>query len=249
MSGAVKSRDAFQLEVRNLDVAYGDFQVLWQAELDVRKGEIVALLGPNGAGKSTLMNTISGLNKAVAGSVTFEGKRIDGLPAHETVGEGIAHVLERRRLFPFMTVEDNVLLGAHNPRARAQRDETRSRVEALFPLLKARSTQLAHSLSGGEQQMVAIARGLMARPKLLMVDEPFLGLSPRMVDEIGALIKRVRDEEGISVVFIEQNVELALGLADRGYILESGRTILHGPASQLLGSDEVKRIFLGDFAF
>lgn len=238
-----------QLEVKDLDVAYGDFQVLWQAGLSVRKGEIVALLGPNGAGKSTLMNTISGLNKPVAGSVTFEGKRIDGLPAHQTVGEGIAHVLERRRLFPFLTVEDNVLLGAHNPRARAHRDETRARVEALFPLLKARSTQLANSLSGGEQQMVAIARGLMAKPKLLMVDEPFLGLSPRMVVEIGALIKRVRDEEGISVVFIEQNVELALGLADRGYILESGRTILNGPSAELLGSAEVKRIFLGDFAY
>ena len=238
-----------QLAVEGLDVAYGDFQVLWQAELSVQPGEIVALLGPNGAGKSTLMNTISGLNKPLAGSVIFEGKRIGGMPAHLIVGEGIAHVLERRRLFPFMTVEDNVLLGAHNPRARAQRDETRARVEALFPLLKARRTQLANSLSGGEQQMVAIARGLMARPKLLMVDEPFLGLSPRMVGEIGALIKRVRDEEGISVVFIEQNVELALGLADRGFILESGRTILHGPSSELLGSAEVKRIFLGDFAF
>jgi branched-chain amino acid transport system ATP-binding protein len=249
MTGATTPTEAFQLEVKDLDVAYGDFQVLWQAALSVRKGEIVALLGPNGAGKSTLMNTISGLNRPVGGSVTFEGKRIDGLPAHHTVGEGIAHVLERRRLFPFMTVEDNVLLGAHNPRARAQRDETRARVEALFPLLKARRGQLANSLSGGEQQMVAIARGLMAKPKLLMVDEPFLGLSPRMVDEIGALMKRVRDEEGISVVFIEQNVELALGLADRGFILESGRTILQGPSKDLLGSAEVKRIFLGDFAF
>ena len=238
-----------QLVVEGLDVAYGDFQVLWQAHLAVNTGEIVALLGPNGAGKSTLMNTISGLNPPVAGSVTFEGKRIDGLPAHRTVGEGIAHVLERRRLFPFMTVEDNVLLGAHNPRARARRAETLARVEALFPLLKARRTQLATTLSGGEQQMVAIARGLMARPKLLMVDEPFLGLAPMMVEEISALIRRVRDEQGISVVFIEQNVELALSLADRGFILESGRTILHGPSAGLLGSAEVKRIFLGDFAF
>ncbi len=238
-----------QLLVEGLDVAYGDFQVLWQAELSVHAGEIVALLGPNGAGKSTLMNTISGLNKPVAGRVTFEGKRIDALPAHRTVGEGIAHVLERRRLFPFLTVEDNVLLGAHNPRARAVRDETLARVEALFPLLKARRSQLANTLSGGEQQMVAIARGLMARPKLLMVDEPFLGLAPMMVEKIGKLIKRVRDEQGISVVFIEQNVELALGLADRGYILESGRTILHGASKELLGSAEVKRIFLGDFAY
>ena len=250
MSPAVQTASTGpQLVVEGLDVAYGDFQVLWQAHLNVNAGEIVALLGPNGAGKSTLMNTISGLNKPVAGSVTFEGRRIDGLPAHCTVGEGISHVLERRRLFPFLTVADNVLLGAHNPRARARRAETLARVEALFPLLKARRTQLATTLSGGEQQMVAIARGLMARPKLLMVDEPFLGLAPKMVEEIGRLLKRVRDDEGISVVFIEQNVELALSLADRGYILESGRTILDGPSAQLLGSDEVKRIFLGDFAF
>jgi len=238
-----------QLVVEGLDVAYGDFQVLWQAELSVQAGEIVALLGPNGAGKSTLMNTISGLNNPAAGTVIFEGRRINGMPAHLIVGEGIAHVLERRRLFPFLTVEDNVLLGAHNPRARAVRDETLARVEALFPFLKARRSQLANTLSGGEQQMVAIARGLMAQPKLLMVDEPFLGLAPMMVDEIGQLIKRVRDEQGISVVFIEQNVELALGLADRGYILESGRTILNGASAGLLKSDEVKRIFLGDFAF
>ena len=231
-----------------LEVAYGDFQVLWQAELTVNAGEIVALLGPNGAGKSTLMNTVSGLIKPVAGSVTFEGKRIDGLPAHQMVGEGIAHVLERRRLFPFLTVEDNVLLGEHNPRARAQRNETRARIEAVFPLLKARRSQLATTLSGGEQQMVAIARGLLARPKLLMVDEPFLGLAPIVVEEIGTLMKRVRDEQGISVVLIEQNVELALSLADHGFILESGRTIMHGPSAQLLGSAEVKRIFLGDLA-
>jgi branched-chain amino acid transport system ATP-binding protein len=236
------------LTVEGLDVAYGDFQVLWQAEMRVGAGEIVAVLGPNGAGKSTLMNTISGLNRPRAGRITFLGKRIDGVPAHATAGEGIAHVLERRRLFPFLTVLDNVLLGAHNPRARPHRAETLARVEALFPVLRARHTQLAHTLSGGEQQMVAIARGLMAKPKLLMIDEPFLGLAPMIVQEIGALVRRIRDEEGITVVFIEQNVELALRLADRGYILESGRTILSGPSAALLQSSEVKRIFLGDFS-
>ena len=237
------------LTVEGLDVAYGDFQVLWQAEMRVGAGEIVAVLGPNGAGKSTLLNTISGLNTPRAGGITFLGKRIDGVPAHATVREGIAHVLERRRLFPFLTVLDNVLLGAHNPRARPHRAETLARVEALFPILRARHTQLAHTLSGGEQQMVTIARGLMARPKLLMIDEPFLGLAPMIVQEIGALVRRIRDEEGITVVFIEQNVELALRLADRGYILESGRTILSGPSADLLQSSEVKRIFLGDVAF
>jgi len=237
------------LTVDGLDVAYGDFQVLWQAELRVDEREIVAVLGPNGAGKSTLMNTISGLLTPRAGRITFLDKRIDGVPAHRTVGEGIAHVLERRRLFPFLTVRDNVLLGAHNPRARARREETLARVESLFPVIRTRRGKLAQTLSGGEQQMVAIARGLMARPKLLMIDEPFLGLAPLVVQELGALVRRIRDEEGISVVFIEQNVELALRLADRGYILESGRTILSGPSAELLRSDEVKRIFLGDVAF
>jgi branched-chain amino acid transport system ATP-binding protein len=237
------------LTVEGLDVAYGDFQVLWEAALRVDTGEIVAVLGPNGAGKSTMMNTISGLIRPQAGRITFLGARIDGVPAHKTVGEGIAHVLERRRLFPFLTVLDNVLLGAHNPRARPHRAATLARVETLFPVIKARRTQLAHTLSGGEQQMVAIARGLMARPKLLMIDEPFLGLAPMIVQELGGLIRRIRDDEGISVVFIEQNVELALRLADRGYIFESGRTILSGPSADLLQSDEVKRIFLGDVAF
>jgi branched-chain amino acid transport system ATP-binding protein len=236
------------LAVEDLDVAYGDFQVLWQAAMRVGDGEIVALLGPNGAGKSTLMNTISGLLTPRAGRITFHGKRIDGLPAHRTVGHGLAHVLERRRLFPFLTVLDNVLLGAHNPTARPHRDETLARVERLFPVIARRRTQLAHTLSGGEQQMVAIARGLMARPRLLMIDEPFLGLAPLIVEEVGTLLRRIRDEQHLSIVFIEQNVELALQLADRGYILESGRTILSGPSAELLQSAEVKRIFLGDVA-
>jgi len=236
------------LAVEDLDVAYGDFQVLWQAAMHVGAGEIVALLGPNGAGKSTLMNTVSGLITPRGGRITFQGARIDGLPAHRMVGEGLAHVLERRRLFPFLSVRDNVLLGAHSRAARPHRDATLARVEELFPVIASRRTQLAHTLSGGEQQMVAIARGLMARPRLLMVDEPFLGLAPRIVQEVSALLRRIRDEQGISIVFIEQNVELALRLADRGYVLESGRTILSGPSASLLQSAEVKRIFLGDVA-
>ena len=236
------------LAVEDLDVAYGDFQVLWQAAMHVGDGEIVAVLGPNGAGKSTLVNTVSGLLAPRAGRITFGGKRIDGLPPHRTAGEGLAHVLERRRLFPFLTVLDNVVLGAHNPAARPHRDETLARIERLFPVVASRKTQLAHTLSGGEQQMVAIARGLMARPRLLMIDEPFLGLAPRLVEEIGGLMRRIREEDGISIVFIEQNVELALRLADRGYVLESGRTILTGPSAELLQSPEVKRIFLGDVA-
>ena len=237
-----------QLTVEALDVAYGEFQVLWDAKLDVAAGEIVAVLGPNGAGKSTLVNTISGLLRPRSGGIHFEGRRIDGLPAHRRAAIGIAHVLERRRLFPFLSVHDNVLLGAHNARARPQREETLRRLEALLPLLKTRRSQLAHTLSGGEQQMVAVARGLMAQPKLLMIDEPFLGLAPRMVEEIDVLVRRIRDEQGISILFIEQNVELSLKLADRGVVLESGRTVLSGPAAELLRSAEVKRIFLGEFA-
>jgi len=236
------------LSVEALDVAYGDFQVLWEAAMEVREGEIVAVLGPNGAGKSTLMNTISGLVAPRAGRITFRGKRIEGLPAHRTVGEGLAHVLERRRLFPFLSVLDNVLLGAHNPVARPHRAESLAAVERLFPVIASRRGQLGHTLSGGEQQMVAIARGLMARPRLLMSDEPFLGLAPRVVEELGGLLRRIREEQGIGIVFIEQNVELALRLADRGYILESGRTILNGASPELLQSAEVKRIFLGDVA-
>jgi branched-chain amino acid transport system ATP-binding protein len=233
------------LTVESIDVAYGDFQVLWEVSARVDEGEIVALLGPNGAGKSTLMNTISGLLHPRRGRVLLGERRIDTLAAHRIVGEGIAHVLERRRLFPFLTVRDNLVLGAHHPNARRQRTAMLEHVERLFPILRERRGQLAHTLSGGEQQMVAIARGLMARPRLLMIDEPFLGLAPRVVQEIGAVIRRVHDE-GVAVLFVEQNVELALRLAHRGYILESGRGILDGPSAALLQSAEVKRVFLGE---
>jgi len=233
------------LAAENVDVAYGDFQVLWDVSAHVDDGEIVALLGPNGAGKSTLMNTVSGLLRPRRGGVTFAGRPIHARPTHEIVGAGIAHVLERRRLFPFLTVGDNLLLGAHHPAARRHRSATLEHVERLFPILRERRGQLAHTLSGGEQQMVAIARGLMARPRLLMIDEPFLGLAPRVVQEIGAVIRRIH-EEGVAVLFVEQNVELALTLAHRGYVLESGRLILHGPSAELLRSPEVKRVFLGD---
>jgi branched-chain amino acid transport system ATP-binding protein len=233
------------LAAEGVDVAYGDFQVLWEVSAHVREGEIVALLGPNGAGKSTLMNTISGLLHPRRGRIVLDGQRIDALAAHRIVGRGIAHVLERRRLFPFLTVRDNLLLGAHHPAARRQRTATLEHVERLFPVLHERRGQLAHTLSGGEQQMVAIARGLMARPRLLMIDEPFLGLAPRVVQEIGGVIRRIHGE-GVAVLFVEQNVELALTLAHRGYVLESGRLILHGPSAELLRSPEVKRVFLGD---
>jgi branched-chain amino acid transport system ATP-binding protein len=232
------------LEAHGLNVLLGDYQVLWDAHVAIDAGEVVAILGPNGAGKSTLMNTLSGLLRPRTGSITFEGRPIAGMPAHRTVALGISHVLERRRLFPYLTVRQNVWLGGYNVTARATRAEQFERVSQLFPIITARANQLAHTLSGGEQQMIAIARGLMARPKLLMIDEPFLGLAPRIVEQLVGVIREINDQ-GVTLVFIEQNVELALSLARRGYILESGRTILGGPSEELLHSPAVHRIFLG----
>jgi len=233
------------LEARGLDVLYGDYQVLWDVSFRARRGEVVAILGPNGSGKSTLMNTISGLVRAHSGEIQLGDRRIDGLPPHKIVGLGLAHVLERRRLFPYLTVRQNLLLGAYHASARARREETLADIEALFPHLRERHSQIAGTLSGGEQQMVAIGRGLMARPALLMVDEPFLGLAPRVIEQIAEVLTAINRERGITLVFIEQNVELALRMAHRGYILESGRAILEGPSADLLASSEVKRIFLG----
>jgi branched-chain amino acid transport system ATP-binding protein len=234
--------DGFMLEARALQVMLGDYQALWDARLAVRAGEIVAILGPNGSGKSTLMNTISGLLRPRRGDVLFDSASIAGLPPHRIVPLGISHVLERRRLFPHLTVRQNVWLGGYA--ARATRAEQFQRVSELFPIIATRAGQAAHTLSGGEQQMVAIARGMMARPRLLMVDEPFLGLAPRVVEELTAAIRRI-NAQGVTVLFIEQNVELALGIAQRGYILESGRTVIDGRSEELLHSPEVRRIFLG----
>jgi branched-chain amino acid transport system ATP-binding protein len=232
------------LEVRDLEVLLGDYQVLWGTRLAVARGEIVALLGPNGSGKSTLMNSISGLLRPRAGRIAFEGQPIGGEPAHRIVGRGISHVLERRRLFPHLTVRQNVWLGGYHAAARAGREEQFERVSRLFPIIATRAAQAAHSLSGGEQQMVAIARGLMARPRLLMIDEPFLGLAPRVIAELTEAIRRVNGE-GVTILFIEQNVELALSIASRGYVLESGHTVVDGGSAELLRSPEVRRIFLG----
>jgi branched-chain amino acid transport system ATP-binding protein len=232
------------LEVDDLDVLLGDYQVLWGARLAVDRGEMVALLGPNGSGKSTLMNSVSGLLRPRRGRIVFEGQPIAGEPAHHIVRRGISHVLERRRLFPYLSVRQNVWLGGYHAAARAARDEQFERVSRLFPIIATRASQAAHSLSGGEQQMVAIARGLMARPRLLMIDEPFLGLAPRVVAELTEAIRRV-NADGVTVLFIEQNVELALSIASRGFVLESGRTVVDGPSARLLRSPEVRRIFLG----
>lgn len=232
------------LEVRDIEVCYGDFQVLWGVSVTVAQGEIVCVLGPNGAGKSTVMNAVTGLIARRAGSVWFDGRDLKEVPTHEMVGRGIAHVLERHRLFPTLTVGQNLALGAHHANARPRRDETLAWVERLFPILRERRDQLAGSMSGGEQQLVAIARGLMSRPKLLMIDEPFLGLSPTAVDNILLVFKTV-NQEGVAVLFTEQNVELALSTSHRGYVLESGRVALSGRSAEVLGHELVRRVYLG----
>ena len=233
------------LEARGLDVLYADYQILWDVSFVVPRGEVVAILGPNGSGKSTLMNTLSGLVRAHSGEIRLGGRRIDSLPSHKIVALGLAHVLERRRLFPYLSVRQNLFLGAYHPGAKARREQSLAEVEALFPRLKERENQAAGTLSGGEQQMVAIGRGLMACPSILMVDEPFLGLAPLVIEQIAEVLTAINQERGITVVFIEQNVELALRMAHRAHILESGRTILEGPSAELLASPEVKRVILG----
>jgi branched-chain amino acid transport system ATP-binding protein len=232
------------LEVAELEVAYGDFQVIWGVSLHVARGEIVSVLGPNGAGKSTVLNTISGLRRSKAGRIVFKGERIDGLPPYEIVRRRLAHIMERRRVFPYLSVRQNLWLGGYNPSARDARAQTLEFVFELFPKLEERESQLAHSLSGGEQQMLALGRGLMARPELLLVDEPLLGLSPAVAEDMMRILRQI-NETGVSILFIEQNVQTALSIADRGYILEGGRLAIEGTAEELLASEDVKRIFLG----
>ncbi len=232
------------LKVSNIEVSYGDYQVIWGVSLEVGEGEVVSLLGHNGSGKSTIFNTISGLLKPRSGSIEFTGKRIDGRATHDIVRLGLAHILERRRVFPYLSVRDNLWLGAYHPDARPHREQTLEEVYVMFPRLRERARQMAHSLSGGEQQMLALGRGLMSRPRLLMVDEPFLGLAPAIVQEMKDVFARI-NADGVSILFIEQNVQVALDMSTRGYILESGRLALAGASAELLNSPEVKRIFLG----
>ncbi len=232
------------LKVSNIEVSYGDYQVIWGVSLEVGEGEVVSLLGPNGSGKSTVFNTISGLLKPRSGSIEFTGKRIDGHATHDIVRLGLAHILERRRVFPYLSVRENLWLGAYHPAAKPHREQTLEQVYELFPRLEERERQMAHSLSGGEQQMLALGRGLMSRPRLLMVDEPFLGLAPVIVQEMKDAFDRI-NADGVSILFIEQNVQVALNMSSRGYILESGRLALDGASADLLNSAQVKRIFLG----
>ena len=232
------------LKIEGVDVYYGDVQALWNVSLQVNQGEIVTLVGANGAGKTTTVKTVSGLLKPARGTIKFEGERIDDKPAHEVPARGIAHVPEGRRLFPLMTVKENLEMGAMIPEAKRHREETLEQIYKILPRLKERETQLAETLSGGEQQMLAIGRGLMARPRLLLMDEPSLGLAPILVQQIFDTIRHIH-EEGVTLLLIEQNVRRALSVADRAYVLENGRIVLTGTGQELLESDHVKRAYLG----
>jgi branched-chain amino acid transport system ATP-binding protein len=232
------------LEIQGLDAAYGNVGVLHGIDLRVSEGEIVTLIGANGAGKSTTLKCVSGLLGTRAGQIRFQGELIQGLPTHEIIRRGIVTIMEGRRLFPDLDVLENLRLGAYlcdDAREIARRMD---RVFTLFPILKDRQHQLAASFSGGEQQMVAIGRGLMAAPRLLMMDEPSLGLSPLMTQHVGSIIQAIH-RDGITILLIEQNANMALRLANRGYVLETGAVVMQGPASELLANDKVRRAYLG----
>ena len=206
---------------------------------------MVALLGPNGSGKSTVLNTISNLVEHKKGSITFDNTLISNIPTYRRTELGISHVLERRRVFPHLTVKQNLLLGAWHPKAKEELTNSLNKVYKIFPKLETRSDQLAKTMSGGEQQMLAIARGMMGLPKLLMVDEPFLGLSPMVMKDLIKIFKNIV-AEGISILFVEQNVRLALSMADRGYVLESGRLVIDGKSEDLIDDEKVTKVFLGN---
>jgi branched-chain amino acid transport system ATP-binding protein len=231
------------LEVDDIHVFYGDSQALWGISLKVEKGELVTIVGPNGAGKSTTLKTISGLLHPTSGTIKFDGKRIEKLPPHNIVEAGIVQIPEGRRLFPYMTVMENLDLGSYPARAK-KKDENLEQVFALFPKLKERKSQLAGTLSGGEQQMLAVGRGLMSNPELLMLDEPSLGLAPKVVVSIFDVIKDLH-RQGIMILLVEQNVHLALTMCDRAYVMETGRIRLSGEGKSLLDNELVKETYLG----
>lgn len=232
------------LTVKSLYAGYGDVTVLNDISLTVEEGEVVSIIGANGAGKTTLMNTISGLLSPQSGEIWLGEERIDRLPPHKVTELGVIQVPEGRRVFPFLTVMENLLVGSSLPRARQQREKNLDYVFELLPRLAERKNQIGRTLSGGEQQMLAIGRALMAMPRVLMLDEPSLGLSPLLVNTVFEIISKI-SEEGTTVLLVEQNVKHALRLSKRGYVLENGMVSLEGPANELLDNPHVKRAYLG----
>jgi branched-chain amino acid transport system ATP-binding protein len=232
------------LRVSGVSAGYGSFQALFDVSLEVNAGETVAVIGPNGAGKTTLLRVVSKLIDATAGEITMEARRLNDVPSHAVIGRGIAHVPENRRLFPRLSVEENLRMGAYVPAARAKFAERLDTMFALFPRLKERRTQLAGTLSGGEQQMCAIGRALMSGPKLLLLDEPSAGLAPVVVQSIFEVVRKM-SAEGYTVLIVEQNVRQVLKIAHRAYLLEIGRIKLSGRSDELLENDAIKKAYLG----
>ncbi len=232
------------LEIRKLSFAYGDLQVLWDVDLDVAEGEIVTVVGANGAGKSTILKNVSRLVRPTSGAIRLGDVDISRLPPHQVVELGVVQVPEGRRIFPEMTVLENLRMGSFAKANRRNRDENVARVFELFPRLKERETQLGGTMSGGEQQMLAIARGLMGNPKVLLMDEPSLGLSPLLVRSIFEIIKEI-NRQGTTILLVEQNVYQSLHISHRAYVLETGRVVLSGTGEQLLNDAHVKKAFLG----
>ncbi|MFL6313050.1 MAG: ABC transporter ATP-binding protein [Terriglobales bacterium] len=232
------------LELSKVTAFYGDLQALFDISLQVNAGEIVTLIGANGAGKTTILRVISGMKPPASGAVRFSGTDVSRVPAHDMVARGVSHVPEGRQVFPFMTVKENLSLGAYTPRARGNVKRLMEEQLALFPRLEERLDQLAGTLSGGEQQMVAIARGLMAQPKLLLLDEPSLGLAPKIVEEVFEKIQEVR-RTGITMLIVEQNVVSALSISDRGYVVQNGSVLLSDEANNLLTNEMVRAAYLG----
>jgi len=232
------------LEVKNIDVFYGDAQALWDVSLTVKDGEIVTLLGANGAGKSTTLRTISGLLRPKKGSVTLAGVRLDRIEPHQIILHGLSHVPEGRRLFPNMTVWENLSVGAYIPPAWKDRANALEEMMEIFPILKDRRDQLAGTLSGGEQQMCAIARAMVSRPKVLLLDEPSLGLAPVIVEKIFEVAQQI-NRKGVTVLLVEQNAHIALQIAHRGYVIETGQVVMEGEASRLIQDDYIKQAYLG----
>jgi len=235
---------AVLLSLDDVRACYGDFQALFNITLEIRAGEIVTLIGANGAGKTTTLRVISGLLRSQHGKLEFEGQDISRLPPHEIVIRGVSHVPEGRQLFPHMSVEENLALGAYIGRVRPRLKELMEEQFEFFPRLKERRGQLAGTLSGGEQQMVAIARGLMAAPKLLLLDEPSLGLAPKIVEEVFAKVQQI-GKSGVTVLIVEQNVVDGLSISDRGYVVENGEITLQGTPKELLGNEQIRAAYLG----
>ena len=233
------------LEIKNLEVAYGRVRAVKGISFSVAEGQVVTLVGTNGAGKTTTLKTISGLLRPESGEIWFDGRRIDTTPAHEVVTMGLAHSPEGRRIFPRLSVEENLTLGAFSRRDRAGVSKDMDRAFELFPILKERRSQPAGTFSGGEQQMLAIGRAMMSRPKLLMLDEPSMGLSPLMMQRIMHIIKELQ-AEGVTILLVEQNAQAALSLADHGYVLEVGKIVLDGTGRALLTDENVRKAYLGE---